>query len=188
MHEVDVIDAKWALLGDFVGRGDVQKILGSFNCTLEGLIDSLKGKHTWEEEGKPQANLAKYLESELDSYFTSKGLISTTDQNSDLVRCSDVVQYKSDVVAHLSGKSESRIICEIEMRPNFEKDMVKFQIANKNNLLHLAVLIVVLDRKKINPGYGTMPEYALVKEKIVEFSPDFPVLLLGLELSTLMSS
>lgn len=75
----------------------------------------------------------------------------------------------------------SKIYFELEFRPNFEKDLVKFQIGANNNNLGLGVLIAALNRNSINPNYTTMPEYSKIKRIVDQLNPLYPLLLIGIE-------
>ena len=71
------------------------------------------------------------------------------------------------------------LLGEIEFRPNFEKDLVKFKIAANRGVLAVGVLVVAKDRREINPRYTSMPQYDKVIHTVAEFEPSFPLLVMG---------
>lgn len=80
-------------------------------------------------------------------------------------------------VAH--PDAAGRLFVEVEFRPNFEKDLVKFQIGWNSGSLAVAVLVVALSRADINAAYTTMPEYAKVLRTVRELRPQYPLYLVG---------
>lgn len=77
-------------------------------------------------------------------------------------------------------QGESRIYVEVEFRPNVEKDLIKFQIGYNAGRLAAAVLILAIDRNRINPKYTTMPEFSKFAQVIEELRPVYPLLLVGI--------
>lgn len=73
------------------------------------------------------------------------------------------------------------LLAEIEFRPNFEKDLVKFMIAQRSGRLAAGLLIVSLTRVSINPRYITMPEFHKVVNVIRELSPNLCLCVVGIE-------
>ena len=69
---------------------------------------------------------------------------------------------------------------EIEFRPNYEKDLVKFQIGANSGILAVGVMILALDRRSLNPGYTSMPEYASALRIIDALQPKYPLLIVGI--------
>ena len=78
------------------------------------------------------------------------------------------------------GQAPPYLLGEIEFRPNFEKDLVKFSIAARRGILGLGVLLVAKARHEINPGYTSMPQYDKVIRTVAEFAPSFPLVVIGL--------
>jgi hypothetical protein len=78
------------------------------------------------------------------------------------------------------GNTPPYLLGEIEFRPNFEKDLVKFSIAARRGILGLGVLLVAKDRREVNPGYTSMPQYEEVIRTVAEFAPTFPLVVIGL--------
>jgi putative lipoic acid-binding regulatory protein len=185
MPSVDISDIEVVALGSLSSSNNPYQSLIDFGCDLDDMLTQIIGHYSWQGNDEPQAKLAKMIEEKAEEYFQSVNLYATKEQTHQLVRYSTKVNYKADVIAHLPNQTKPRIFLEVEMRPNFEKDMVKFHIGQKNSLLKIAILVVVKDRNQINPSYTSMPQFNLVKAKIEEYSPDFPILLFGLELENL---
>jgi hypothetical protein len=86
--------------------------------------------------------------------------------------------YSVDVAL---GRDDARLFLgEIEFRPNFEKDLVKFMIAQRADRLAAALLAVPLSRA-INPRYTSMPTYGQVLNVLHKLSPNFPLIVVGFE-------
>ncbi len=95
-------------------------------------------------------------------------------------RVSPNLNEKADL-AFATDTDVPAVYCEIEFRPNVEKDLIKFQIAHNRGRLAAAVLVVATARGRINPGYTTMPEFAKVTKIVTELSPPYPLLLVGID-------
>jgi len=120
-----------------------------------------------------QQSIAKHLEEHLRAALTMPPLQQVSS------RVSPALNEKADLVIAL-GTDRPAIYFEIEFRPNFEKDLVKFQIAHNRGRLSAAVLIVAVTRQRINAAYKTMPEFAKVSRLLAELAPSYPLLLVGI--------
>lgn len=121
-----------------------------------------------------QQSIADHLERFLANVFTTKGATKSVS-----TRVSSQLNESADLALALSSESP-RVIVEIEFRPNIAKDLVKFQIASNGGILALAVLIVALDRNRINASYTTMPEFRKTVRIIEELSPQYPLVIFGI--------
>lgn len=121
-----------------------------------------------------QIELAEQLESVIERHFQDIGgqLYSGS--------YSPAMRETADVAVGRRGYSR-KIFIEIEFRPNYHKDIVKFLIGYKKQTLELGVLIVAINRKVINKGYHTMPEYKKCVQTIRELQSDCPILVLGID-------
>ena len=93
------------------------------------------------------------------------------------MRYSAVLREKADLV--FGDPSGTRGFVEVEFRPNVEKDLIKFQIGHNAGRLAVAVLLVALDRRQINPSYTTMPEYTKVVRVVTELHIGYPLVVVG---------
>lgn len=121
-----------------------------------------------------QQSVATELESHLRSTLT---------QNNRLTSVSTKISPELNESADLAVAERydmPAIFFELEFRPNFEKDLIKFQIAANRKKLLAGVLIVTVDRRKLNPGYTTMPEFRKVVRVVEEVDPKYPLLVIGL--------
>lgn len=84
-------------------------------------------------------------------------------------------------IALARSEQTSRLFVEIEFRPNYEKDIIKFMIAARAERLAAGVLVVVNNRRTLAPHYTTKPQYSDVERVINELEPSFPLLLIGLD-------
>jgi hypothetical protein len=121
-------------------------------------------------------NLADHLATTL----IRNGLRATTRQLTN--RYSPGLDHHADLVIARHA-AEQRLYFEIEFRPNFEKDLVKFRVGHLVGRLAAGILIVALDRRTIRGSYTTMPEFGSVVTMIRQFRPDHPVAVLGMGLT-----
>ena len=89
---------------------------------------------------------------------------------------------RADLALRRPG-SDRQLFCEIEFRPNFEKDLVKFMIAQRAGRLAAGLLVVSLSRASLNPRYTTMPEYHKVIRIVRELSPSLALCIVGIEVA-----
>jgi hypothetical protein len=122
-----------------------------------------------------QQRIAEQLERHLSDVLCRQGRLRPAD-----VQYSPRLGEKADVALR-SESGTARLYCEIEFRPNVEKDLVKFQIGANAGTLGVALLIVALDRNSINRAYTTMPEFRKYAKVIAELRPSYPLLLVGID-------
>lgn len=77
------------------------------------------------------------------------------------IKCDDRFNYKYDGVFI---NEQSRIGLEIQFRPDFLKDITRFQLGFNSGRIKAIIYLVAIERETINSDYTTMPEY----EKVVE--------------------
>lgn len=119
-------------------------------------------------------NLVRHLGQELRRPATHH------DTKSRYTRYSQALDYNADLVISRDGQQPS-LYFEIEFRPNFEKDLVKFMIGANAGRLALGILVVAVDRLAIRSTYTSMPQFDSVRAVVGEFRPSHPVLVLGIE-------
>jgi hypothetical protein len=148
---------------------------GMSHMTIKNFIDNFVCPDEIVDSYGYQQSIAAELANKLKSEFAfENGLTPTSNLYSpNLNEQADVVLKKEP--------HQSKIYFELEFRPNFEKDLVKFQIGSNNKNLGLGVLIVALNRNSINSSYSTMPEFSKVKRVIDQLKPIYPLLLIGIE-------
>jgi len=119
-----------------------------------------------------QLDLGPTIEQHLSTVVTGHGLRSAS------TRYSPNLNEKADL-AFGQDYTGRRVFVEVEFRPNVEKDLVKFQIGMNTGALIAAVLILTSDRKSVNAGYTTMPEFAKFERVIDELRPTYPLMMMG---------
>ena len=72
------------------------------------------------------------------------------------------------------------MLFEVVFRPNFEEDLVRFQIGANEGTLATAVMVLPIDRRAINEAHTTMAEYEGVTKVVEALRPSYPLLLIGL--------
>lgn len=120
-------------------------------------------------------DLGRYFEKEL-----QRGGLRPTRSKYELTYSPALNQYADFALVHQPSKR--RVLFEIEFRPNYEKDLIKFQIGHNSGILAAGVMIVAIDRKTINPKpprYPSMPEYRSVIRVVAELKPSYPLVIIG---------
>lgn len=162
-------------LSSFPDAGTVERAGQVLGAPIEELSAIVRGFAS-ETPPRPgighQQVLAAELERHVQNSLATMGLqrVSTS--------VSPVLGERVDFAAGLTAEPPY-LLGEIEFRPNFEKDLVKFAIASRRGLLGLGVLIVAKTRNEINPGYTSMPQYDKVIRTVAELAPQFPLAVLG---------
>lgn len=94
------------------------------------------------------------------------------------IRCHQHLNYKYDGVF---TTDEIRIGLEIQFRPDFLKDITRFQLGFHSNRINAMIYIVAIDRNTINPNYNSMPQYHLVINHLNQFNwLQIPILVVGI--------
>jgi len=154
---------------------NVDEILKTYGTSLadmkKAMIDAI---FTRRNNIPVTKDLAKYLKDLLERFFATRG--------AKLYQCgySPTMRENPDVAIGQTDQTK-KIFIEIEFRPNVHKDIVKFLIGHKKQVLELGILIVAMNRKAINKGYHTMPEYKKCVQTIRELQSDCPMLVLGID-------
>jgi hypothetical protein len=94
------------------------------------------------------------------------------------ILCHKHLNYKYDGVFIFD---EIRIALEVQFRPDFLKDITRFQIGFHSDRIKAIIYIVAIDRNNINPNYTSMPNFGLIKQQLEVFSwLNIPILLIGI--------
>ena len=158
------------------GNLNVDDTLAHYFTTCEEIKNALKEctfQHKNIERGF-QIELHEQLEDFFTNFFSAKGLSTYITGYARTIRLESDVAIQSKT----SGKS---LYIEIEFRPNVYKDIVKFLIGHKRQILELGILIVAINRKIIKEGYTTMPQYKKCIQIVEELQSDCPILVLGID-------
>lgn len=156
----------------------IEKSLKKWNTSPQEIKDFLFGKQLDKNKKNKgfQIELAENLRKLLDDHFRSKNNVTMCTDH----RYIPTMNEKADLVIGHKEFSK-KIFVEIEFRPNEHKDLIKFLIGHKHQMLELGILIVTIERKAINPNYSTMPEYKKVVKTIEALQPDCPVMVIGID-------
>lgn len=165
---------------EFPTAGAVATALASIGTSLEVFLTAFR---TYICPISPQVgqgfqmNLADDLEAYLERTLKADGLRPTRSRY-ELTYSRSLNQHADFGLVH--DPSQKRVLFEVEFRPNFEKDLVKFQIGANEGILAAAVMVVAINRRSVNAAYTTMPEYEAVAKIIAALNPSYPLLLIGL--------
>ncbi len=155
----------------------VENGLSQFGLPFEQINGAIE-KFTCPMPQTPGQGYQQVLAAELERYLKS-ALTDGNELRLGSVNYNPRLNERADLALMRSG-IKRKIFIEIEFRPNVEKDLIKFEIGHKSELLAVAVLIMAINRKDINPSYITMPEFAKFQRIIKELRPEYPLLLIGI--------
>jgi hypothetical protein len=77
-------------------------------------------------------------------------------------------------------RSNRVLFVEIGFRPNYERDLLKFQIGASEGTLAAAILVLSIDPKSIDASVATLPAYEAVIKVVEVMRPTFPLVMIGL--------
>ena len=77
-------------------------------------------------------------------------------------------------------RSNRVVFVEIGFRPNYERDLLKFQIGSSEGILAAAILVLSIDPKSIDASIATLPSYESVTRVVEVMRPTFPLVTIGL--------
>ena len=124
-----------------------------------------------------QEDLTKDLKAYLERVLNVDGVRSTR-RVSDLTYSSSLSQHADFGLVH--DATRKRVYFEFVFSPNFEENLVKFQIGANEGTLATAVMILPIDRRAINEAHTSMAEYEPVAKVVEVLRPSYPLLLIGL--------
>ena len=97
------------------------------------------------------------------------------------ILCDERLNYKYDGCFLIET---NRIGVEIQFRPDFLKDVARFQMGFYRERIKAMIYIVATDRTTINHTYTTMPEFGQVTFHLNLFNwLQFPILVIGINCS-----
>lgn len=77
-------------------------------------------------------------------------------------------------------RSNRAVFFEIGFRPNYERDLLKFQIGASEGTLACAVMVLSMEPKSIDATFGTMASYDEVTRVLDVLRPSYPLVAIGL--------
>lgn len=77
-------------------------------------------------------------------------------------------------------RSNRTVFFEICFRPNYERELLKFQMGASEGTLACAVLVLSIEPKSIDATFGTMPSYEEVTRVLDVLRPSYPLVAIGL--------
>ena len=96
---------------------------------------------------------------------------------SDII-CHPEFQYKYD---GLINHDNCKIGVEVQFRPDFLKDITRFQIGFNAQRINAMIYIVAIDKNTINNNYKTMPQYNLINTQLASFTwLNVPIVVIGI--------
>lgn len=124
-----------------------------------------------------QADLADHIKGYLEQSLARDGLRPT--RNRQFLSYSRALNEHADF-GLIHERSNRIVFFEVEFRPNFERDLVKFQIGAGEGTLAVAVMVLSIDPKSIDATFATMPSYESVTKVIEALRPTYPLIAIGL--------
>ena len=165
---------------EFPNSGAVASALTSVGSSLEGVLDAFRGYicPVSPTAGRGfQEDLARDIEHYLERVLKGDELRPTRILN-DLTYARALTHHADFALVH--DPTRKRVLFEVVFRPNFEEDLVGFQIGANEGTLATGVMVVPIDRRAINEAHTTMAEYDGVTKVIEALRPSYPLLLIGL--------
>ena len=128
---------------------------------------------------RPNQRIQFELSNQIIQKFQNTFETFSTDIND--IRCDERLNYKFDGVFE---NEASRIGLEIQFRPDFLKDITRFQMGFHSGRVNAIIYILAIERKTINPSYTTMPEFDKVVEHLRLLNwLQVPILVIGINCS-----
>ena len=128
---------------------------------------------------RPNQRIQFELSNQIIQKFQNTFETFSTDTNE--IKCDERLNYKFDGVFE---NEASRIGLEIQFRPDFLKDITRFQMGFHSGKANSIIYIVAIKRKTINPSYTTMPEFDKVVEHLrLLYWLLAPILVIGINCS-----
>lgn len=165
---------------EFPHAGAVSSALASLGVSLDEVLAAFRGYicpiSPTVGRGYP-TDLAKDLEGYLEKALQREGLRPTRARH-ELTYSRTLNEHAEFGLVHES--SNRRVFVEVEFRPNFERDLVNFQIGASEGILAAAVMVLAIDPKSIDAAHSTMPTYEAVTRVVEALRPSYPLILIGL--------
>ena len=154
--------------------------LAPMGLSLEELVDAFRGYicPLSQTTGKGyESDLAEDLKGYLARALQREGLRPTSNRSH--------LSYSRSLTDHadfgLVHERTNRVLfVEMGFRPNYERDLLKFQIGASEGTLAAAVLVLSIDPKSIDATVATLPTYDAVTRVVEALNPSYPLLLVGL--------
>lgn len=165
---------------EFPNAGAVAAAIAPLGLSLDELLAAFRGYicPITPTTGRGfQVDLAEDLKEYLGKTLPREGFHATRLQH-DLAYSRTLTDHAEFGLVHEG--SNRRVFFEIEFRPNFERDLIRFQIAAGEGLLAAAVMVLAIDPKSIDAAHTTMPAYDAVTKVIDALRPSYPLVLIGL--------
>ena len=165
---------------EFPNRGAVSEALGSIGTNLDAVVGAFQ---SYICPVSPRASrgfqddLAEDLEKYLERVLGQDGLRPS--RRPDDLTYSRALNHHADF-GLIHDATRKRVLFEVVFSPNFEENLVKFQIGANEGTLATAVMILPIDRRAINEAHTSMAEYEPVSKVVDALRPTYPLLLIGL--------
>lgn len=165
---------------EFPSAGAVGAALAHLGVSLEELVNAFRGYicPLSQTTGKGyESDLAEDLKGYLAKALQRDGLRPTSNR-SHLAYSRSLPDHADFGLVH--ERSNRVLFVEMGFRPNYERDLLKFQIGASEGTLAAAVLVLSIDPKSIDATVATLPTYDAVTKVVEALSPSYPLLLVGL--------
>lgn len=165
---------------EFPDAGAVSSTLASLGLSLDEVVAAFRGYicPIAPTTGRGyQTDLAEDLKGYLEKTLRRDGLHPTRARH-ELAYSRTLNEHAEFGLVH--DGSSRRVFVEIEFRPNFEKDLIRFQIGASEGILAAAVMVLAIDPRSIDAAHTTMPTYEAVTKVVEALRPSYPLILIGL--------
>jgi hypothetical protein len=164
----------------FPDANAVSAALSSLGLSLDELVGAFRGYicPLSPTAGRDfQHDLVEDLKGFLEKSLGHDGLHPARNR-SDLTYSRSLSEHADFGLVH--EKSNRRVYFQLEFKPNYERDLVRFQIGANEGTLAAAVMVLSIDPRTIDPAYASLPSYETALKTIEALKPSYPLIAVGL--------
>jgi hypothetical protein len=165
---------------EFPTANAVATAMTPLGISLDELVTAFRGYicHLAPTSGKGYASdLAEDLKGYLAKTLQREGLRATSNRLH--------LSYSRSLNDHadfglVHERSNHIVFVELGFRPNYEHELLKFQVGASEGTLAAAVLVVSIDPRTIDTTVATLPSYDAVTKVVEALRPTYPLVVIGL--------
>jgi hypothetical protein len=164
----------------FPDAATVSKALSSVGIGIDELVGTFTGYVCALTPGAGRgfhSELADSLKSHLEHTW-QRAALRATRQRHDLAYSRTLNEHADFGLVHVA--SNRRVLFEVEFGPNYERDLINFQVGANEGILAVAVLLVPIDRATAGSSLIGIADYESVLKVITALRPTYPLLVVGL--------
>lgn len=163
----------------FPDAAAVTTALASLGLSLDELTGTFKGYicSLTPGTGRFHAELADNLKSHFEHTFQREGLRPTR-QRHDLAYSRALRDHADFGLVHEA--TNRRVLFEVEFGPNYERDLINFQVGANEGTMAVAVLLVPIEQSTSSAALIGIADYESVAKVVSALKPTYPLVVVGL--------